>query len=77
MSNSTHEFKAGDKAIVLPNSRQLWLTPFDIVVKTNAYSEACKLFWWEDLEGNNVGLFDNEEMELQPLPIPYHLLDAE
>ena len=82
----THEFKAGDKVIVLPakwdggtefaHGRGHYLQPYSI----------CRV--WDTL-GNEInceGYFlTSKEMidqtlqphQLQPLPIPYYLLDAE
>lgn len=67
----THDFKAGDRAIVLPVNLEY---AFDIV---DILSVVDGMFLPISAKTRDRKKYYFFHEELQPLPIPYHLLDAE
>lgn len=86
MTNNTHTFKAGDKAIVLPSKSEFsdlcdyrghYLQVFDVAtIESVDDKEFAKAMGTDIYLGNPLGQL-LQYRQLQPLPIPYHLLDAE
>lgn len=87
MSNST-QFKAGDKAIVLPvklsgtteitECRGHFLQPFSIATIDSVIKDVVNCTGIDYISGDaRPYLQCLYDYQLQPLPIPYYLLDAE
>ena len=74
MSNST-QFKAGQQVIVLPfGSQNSTYDPFE-VVKISSIEDMMHPVRCKRNKDDYTQVFDFDQ--LQPLPIPYYLLDAE